>query len=331
MRRHHHLYEEICSFKNLLLATWKAQKGKRYKNSVSRFNLEIEKELVEIQNLLLRKEYQVGSYKQFYVYDPKKRLISALPYRDRVVQHALCNIIEPIFDRSFIHDSYACRKGRGTHKAVNRFTEFCRKNDYVLKCDIRTYFASIDHQVLYKLIKKKIKDPEVLWLIRTIIDSTPNPGIPIGNLTSQIFAGLYLNGLDHYLKEEIKCRYYIRYMDDLAVFDNDKGRLKGIKHSIGDYLVRLKLTMHPNKCHIFPAKDGVKFLGYKAYADHRLILMPNIKRFRRRMRKYTKLWRKGLVKMQKITCSIQSWLGYAKHADSYSLRRKLFSEIVIKG
>ena len=222
MKRHGNLFDKIISFENLLKASRKAQRGKRLKNSTANFNLRLEPELLKLQKELQEQTYQIGSYKRFYIYDPKKRLISALPYRDRVVQHALCNVIEPIFDNGLIYDTYACRKDKGSHRAVDRFALYCRKNKYTLKCDIKSYFASIDHKVLSEMIKKKIKDPDALWLIKLIIDSTPSPGIPIGNLASQIFANLYLNGLDHYLKETVKCKHYIRYMDDLIVFDNDK-------------------------------------------------------------------------------------------------------------
>lgn len=201
MKRHGYLFDKITSFENLLKASRKAQRGKRFKNSTAEFNLKIESELLELQRELQEATYRIGSYKQFYIYDPKKRLINALSYRDRVAQHALCNVIEPIFDNGLIYDSYACRKDKGSHRAVSRFAMYCRKNKYALKCDIKSYFASIDHGLLFDMIMKKIKDPDVIQLINLILDSTPSPGIPIGNLASQIFANLYLNGLDHYLKQ----------------------------------------------------------------------------------------------------------------------------------
>lgn len=326
MKRYGNLFEKLCSFKNLLIAVKKAQKGKRFKDSTAEFNLNLERELLKLQGELQDKTYHIGRYKQFYIYDPKQRLISALPYRDRVVQHALYNIIEPIFDKSFIYDSYACRKNKGSLKAVIRFTQFCRKNKYVLKCDVKSYFASINHEVLLKLILKKIKDPEVLWLIGLIINSTPSPGIPIGNLASQIFANLYLNELDHYLKEKIECRFYIRYMDDLVIFDNDKHKLRQIKKVIREYLGMLKLEMHENKSQIYPARKGVNFLGYKIYPSHRLVLSQNIIRLKRRIKRYFDFLGEGLIVSDKIICSMQSWLGYATHADSYNLRRRLLRE-----
>lgn len=326
MKRYGHLYGQVASFKNLLDAAGKAQRGKRFKESTAVFNLSLENELLELQSELRGKTYRIGKYKRFFIYDPKKRLISALPYRDRVVQHALCNVIEPIFDNGLIYDTYACRENKGSHKAVNRFAEYCRRNKYALKCDIKSYFASIDHEILSGMIERKIKDPDVLWLIKLIIDSTPSPGIPIGNLASQIFANLYLNDLDHYLKETLKCRNYIRYMDDLVVFSEDKDTLSMVKDAIKQNLKRLKLELHPDKSQIYITTKGIKFLGYKIYPTHRLVITQNIRRFRHRVKKYFGLLESGQITMTKIIRSVQSWLGYAIHADTFKLRRNILSE-----
>jgi retron-type reverse transcriptase len=326
VKRHTNLFDQIISFENLLLASRKAQKCKRFKPSVSSFNLELEKELLIIQHELKYQTYQPGSYKRFLIFDPKKRLISAAPYRDRVVHHALCNVIEPIFDKTFIYDSYACRKNKGTHKAVDRFTKFCRLNRYVLKCDISKYFDSVDHEILFELIARKIKDRKTLWLIKLIIASLNGQGgkgIPIGNLTSQFFANIYLNGMDHFIKEELKCEYYIRYVDDFVVLDGDKKKLHEIKAAIVDYVVRLKLKLHPAKSTVFPVTQGTDFLGYKIYPTHRLVRKSNVKRFIRRMKKYYEALLRGKIISEKISMSVQSWAAHAAHADSYGLLKKL--------
>ena len=268
MKTYNRLFNQICSFENLLLAARKAQDGKRFQEAVARFNFHLEPELYRLQEELQTRTYRPCPYHEFHIYEPKLRKISAAPYRDRVVHHALCNVIEPIFDRTFIFDSYACRKGKGTHKAVDRFTEFCRKSDYVLKCDIKKYFPSIDHGILKTLFRRKIRDTNVLWLMDLVVDfsnpqeglldeqgmarakkrrnipspdegadtvgetsrsrfplDSPSPdaegtvrrrGIPIGNLTSQFYANIYLNGFDHFVKETLKCRHYIRYVDDFV-------------------------------------------------------------------------------------------------------------------
>jgi hypothetical protein len=185
--------------------------------------------------------------------------------------------------------------------------------------------------LLYELIARKIKDPQVLWLVGLIIDSTPNPGIPIGNLTSQVFANLYLNGLDHLIKENTKFRYYIRYMDDLAIFDNDRDKLNMISGFITACFSGLKLKMHPRKCKVYETEKGVKFLGYITYPTHRLVVLSNVARFKRRIKRLVLLFKQGLITLRRITCSIHSWLGYAKHANSYNMRRRVFSEIKITG
>jgi retron-type reverse transcriptase len=327
MKRHGYLFDETTSFENLLKAAGKAQRGKRRKKSTAEFNLNLENELLRLQAELQNRIYRIGAYKCFQIYDPKKRLISALPYKDRVVQHALCNVIEPVFDRGLIYDSYACRKNKGSHRAVNRFTDYCRKSKYALKCDIKSYFASIDHNILFEMIKKKIKDPDVLWLTKLIIDSTSSPGIPIGNLASQIFANLYLNGLDHYLKEIIKCGHYIRYMDDLIVFGDDKHGLSEIMKATGEYLKRLKLELHPNKSRICLTASGIDFLGYKIYPTHRLVARQNVRRARKRIKKYLWMLNTRMIGWPTITRSIRSWIGYAIHADSFKLRRRLLGEL----
>ncbi len=348
MKTFKNLYGQICSFDNLLLAAKKAQKGKRYKNSVARFNIDLEKELVQLRRELVDQTYCPGKYHHFTVYESKKRLISAAPYRDRVVHHALCNIIEPLFDNTFIYDSYACRKGKGTHKAVERFTEFARKNRYVFKCDIRKYFTSTDHQILFGMFERKIRDQDTLWLIRTIIDSsdvedqeelfyfkgdnlfTPlerRKSLPIGNQTSQFFANVYLNEFDHFVKEALRCRYYIRYVDDAATLDNDKILLHEVRELFVDYLSTLRLKLHPDKSQIFPVEQGTDFLGYRIFPTHRLIRKSNVKRFRRKLKKLQQNYALEQITLPEINQRIQSWLGHAKWANSYHLRKEIFRNV----
>ena len=347
MKTYDGLYDQICSFENLWRSADQSQKGKRFQDCVARFNFNREREIFRLQEELLSGSYQPGKYHEFIIYEPKKRLISAAPYRDRVVHHALCNIIEPIFEKTFIYDSYACRVGKGTHKAVDRFTEFCRKNRYVLKADISKYFPSIDHEILKQLIRHKIRDSRALWLIDLIIDSS-NPqepvnnyfleddlfapikrrhGIPIGNLTSQFFANIYLNSLDHYIKEQLHCKYYIRYCDDFVILSDDKNLLYNYKEQIREYLVLLRLRLHPHKCQIFPVQCGTDFLGYRVFPEYRLVRGDNITRFRRRMCKLQEDYTKGKISLLNISQSIQSWIGHVSHADSYGLRKKLLGEL----
>jgi len=267
MKRYGNLFPQIVAFENLLTAAKKAQKAKRYKKNVLAFNDNLENEIFQLQEALNAKTYQPGAYTTFEIKEPKPRLISAAPYRDRVVHHALCNIIEPIFERTFVAESYANRKGFGTHKALQRFIQFARSNRCLLQCDIQKYFPSIDHAILKSLLRRKIKCPNTLWLVDTIIDNS-NPqvpvvayfpgddlltpqsrrhGLPIGNLTSQFLANVYLNGFDHFVKEKLKISQYVRYVDDFALFSDDYDLLKAARLAIEDYLVTLRLKIHPIK------------------------------------------------------------------------------------
>lgn len=353
MKTYNNLYGKICSFENLLKAAKKAELGKRFRENVARFNVNLEKELVQLRRELLNQSYQPGPYRHFIVYESKKRLISAAEYRDRVVHHALCNIIEPIFDRIFIYDSYACREEKGTHRAVARFSEFARRNRFVFKCDIQKYFPSIDHQILFDLIARRIKDEEVLWLIKVIIDSSDDlenqtityfpgddlltpierrKGLPIGNQTSQFFANVYLNEFDHFVKEVLRCPFYIRYVDDFVNLDNDKDKLHAIREPIEKYLAILRVRLHPNKSQIFPVEQGTDFLGYRIFPTHRLIRKSNVKRFRRRLRKYQRQYAAGELSIRDLSQRIHSWLGHASWADSYFIRKEIFENTVfVKG
>ncbi|MBI3398805.1 MAG: RNA-dependent DNA polymerase [Deltaproteobacteria bacterium] len=350
MRRYGNLFSQITSFANLYLASRKARKGKRLKDNVLNFEKHIEDELFRLQEELVSKTYTPGKYREFTIYERKPRKISAAPYCDRVVHHALCNIAEPIFEKTFVFDSYACREGKGTHMAVDRFTAFCRKNKYILKTDIKKYFPSIDHEILFEKIQRKIKCKDTLRLIKTIIihsnlqenvsdyfegDDLFEPfkrrrGIPIGNLTSQFFANIYLNDLDHYVKEVLKCRYYIRYVDDIAILDDSKERLWDIKGAIEKYLEKERLKSHPKKCMIFSVSMGTDMLGYRVFPAYRLLRKDNSMRFIRKLKNMSRLYREGILGWKDINPSVQSWLGHVKHADTYGLRKDIFSKILFQ-
>ena len=245
MKRYGNLWGEVIRFVPLLRAAEKARRGKRFRPSVASFHFDLEPELWKLHEELSAKTYRPGGYRTFHVYEPKKRLISAAPYRDRVVHHALTSVLEPIFERSFIFDSYACRKGKGTHAAVCRSQHYARRFQYILKADIKKFFPTMDHEILKALIARKIKDPKVLWLVSQIIDHS-NPqepvlewfagddlltpaesrrGIPIGNQTSQFFANVYLDPLDHFVRDRLGVGGYVRYVDDFLVFADDKNQL----------------------------------------------------------------------------------------------------------
>lgn len=343
MKTHKHLFDKIISFENLLLAAQKASQGKRKKRNVMRFNYALEDNLFQIQNELITKTYQPGAYHAFRIFDPKPRLISAADYRDRVVHHALCNVIEPIFNKGFIFDSYANRKDKGTHAGIRRAQKFLRANRYVFKCDIKKYFPSIDLELLKQEIRCKIADSETLWLIDTIIDGSNEQefvydffpgddlftslerrkGLPLGNLTSQFFANLFLSRFDHFVKEQLKVRFYARYVDDLLFADNDIRFLKGLIDPVQDYLNGLRLKLHPKKCHILRSDRGVPFLGQVVYPEYRLLKKQNVRRFCQRLKRLEWELEARTITGKQFNASINGWRGHACQADTFRLRQDL--------
>ena len=343
------LFDKICSFENLHLAYLKARKCKRYRSEILKFSYNLEENLLKLQEELINQTYQHGGYREFIVCDSKKRKIKAAPFRDRVVHHALCNIIEPIFDRGFIYDTYACRENKGTHRAIKRLEKFIKSVNstlreremnlrapkiYCLQCDVSKYFDSIDHQILFSLLRKKIADPKALWLIKIIVESSnkePGKGIPIGNLTSQLFANVYLNELDQFVKHQLRIKYYIRYMDDFLILHFNKKELHKIKNQIQMFLRdKLKLELHPKKADIFPVDRSVDFLGYRIFRNHRLLRKSSVKRFIKRVKIYRKRMENTLMTEEKFNQSLDSWLAYARFGNSWRLRQNLSEKLKVE-
>jgi RNA-directed DNA polymerase len=343
MKRHNHLWSAITSFDNLLLAAHKAQKGKRFRANVLEFNYDLEGNLLALQNQLNNRTYQPGAYRTFEIFEPKPRIIAAAPYLDRVVHHALCNIIIPIFERSFIRDSYANRVGYGTHRALQRFTKFARSSRYVLQCDIQKYFPSIDRQILKSLIRRKINCLSTLWLIGIIIDNgnyVPIPaqyfpgdtlltpvarplGLPIGNLTSQFFANIYLNGLDHFIQEQLKVPKYLRYVDDFSLFSDSPAQLGEARIKIEAYLATLRLKIHPIKSQIFETKHGANFVGFRVLPHQIRIRGDSLRRGCRRFRKNKQRVSHGRMKTLDFDKSTQSWFAHLQHGDTWRLQQTI--------
>ncbi len=329
MKRIGNLYNKICDFQNLHLAFHKVAKGRRYDPEVLKFKINLEENLIDLQNDLLNKTYVPAPYRTFTLYEPKERIIYVSAIRDRVVHHAVMNIIEPIWDKLFIYDSYACRRDKGTHAGVKKTVTFLRRalqewgRVYCLKCDVSKFFPSINHHIMLSIIGKKIKCQKTLWLFEQIIfanstnkDDPNSKNMPIGNLISQWAANLYLNELDYFMKHKLKMKYYIRYMDDFLVLHNSSGYLHSVKKSISDFLTnKLKLSLNP-KSDIFPIKRGIDFLGYRIWHNNILIRKSSLIRATKRFRKYSKLYRKGKITREKIQASVASWLGHCKHANS---------------
>lgn len=335
MKRYAHLWAEVISFENLWQAARQAQKGKRFRDNVLEFNYHLESELIRLQKELTKGTYQPGGYKTFEILEPKRRLISAAPYRDRVVHHALCNIIVPLFDRTFIHDSYANRLGKGNHRALQQFVKFSQANCYVLQCDICKYFPSIDRLTLKTLIRRKIKCPNTLGLIDLIIDSSPpqefrdnrQRGLPIGNLTSQFFANVYLSGFDRFIKEQLHVKNYLRYVDDFALFHSDQGFLTEARGAIESYLESIYLTIHPVKSQLFQTKHGSNFVGFRVLGNQLKIRGENLRRGRRRLKHMQKLCRLGKMERERLNLSLQSWFAHLAHAHSWYLRQKIMKTL----
>lgn len=351
MKTYKNLYPQVYAFENILLASRKAQLGKRSQCNVGRFNFFLEQNLVNLQKELQEKTYQPGLYQTFTIFEPKKRMISAAPYRDRVIHHALCNVIEPLIEPTFIFDSYANRKGKGTHRALDRYKVFASRNQYVLKCDIKDYFPSIDHEILKLMMRKKIGCMDTLWLIDRIIDNS-NPqkevchifpdddlftlierriGLPIGNLTSQFFANVYLNSLDHFIKEQLQCRYYIRYVDDFVLFSNDKKHLHNMLDEIKRFLQTLRLKVHNNKSKVFPVNAGIPFLGHKMYPDYSLLKSENVKRQKKRIHLRLSLLKQGKISVQQFQCGMKSWGAHARYSKTYHLRQHINDLLLEEG
>jgi len=342
MKRYGNLWDEIVDFGNLLLAAQKAQKGKRFRDNVLEFNYNRELELQKLQEELKSQSYCPAKYRMFKISDPKVRLISAAPYRDRVVHHALCNIIQPLIERSLISDTYANRQGYGTHRALRRFTAYARSSRYILQCDIKKYFPSIDREILKTLIRRKIKCDRTLWLIDLIIDRSNQQefvldyfpedtlltplerlkGLPIGNLTSQFFANYYLSGLDHFVKDRLRVSKYLRFVDDFALFSDDYQELSGAKLAIADYLATLRLKMHPIKSQLFETKYGANFVGFRVLGDRIRIRNDNLRRARKRFKRLRIAYDKGQISLVDIRKRISSWEAHLKHGDTYRLRQK---------
>lgn len=318
----------MCSFESLLRAYTRARRANPKSHDTLAFGWQLEKNLFKLRDELMSGSYKHGAYREFVVADTKKRNIKAASFRDRVVHHALCAVLEPVFERQFIGDSYACRVGKGTHAALRRLEVWLRRgNDsYVLSCDISKYFASIDHARLMEIIASRVSDTRIVrlcWLVVASAEDSPGRGIPIGNLTSQLFANVYLDALDHYAKR-IGIRRYVRYMDDFLIFGEDAASLHKIKSRIVEFLgSRLGLVLHPKKANVFPIVDGVPFLGYRVFRYYRLLRKSTVARFASRVRRYKLLLASDSLSPEAFYAGLQSWSAYASDAASYGLKRSL--------
>jgi RNA-directed DNA polymerase len=330
MRRHGNLFDQVISFENLVFASRKAFQGKKERHTVSSFYFNMENEVILLREELMANTYLPQDYRIFEIREPKIRKICSSDFRDRVVHHAICNLLEPIFERRLIYDTYACRKNKGSHLALKRCRQFTRQSHYFLKCDIKKYFDTVDHGVLKELLRRIIKDQRLLALMDQIIDhAVPgNPagkGLPIGNLTSQHFANLYLGELDHFLKERVRLKGYVRYMDDFICFADDKAELHRlldeIRCFVGD---TLKLELKEKVTRIAPVTEGVPFLGFRVYRNLVRLQRVNLVRFRKKMKKKEVAYQEGRLSQSELVKSANSMIAHVSHANATALRRRDF-------
>lgn len=349
MKTYNKLYKKLYSTANLNLAFKKARKGKSKRNYVINFESNLEKNIAILQRDLRLKKYNPTKLKKFIVRDPKTRTIHSSIFRDRIVHHAIVNLLNPIYEKIFIYDSFASRKFKGTHKAVERFEYFINKvssngqkinqpfnnnsiKGYVLKIDIKHYFATIDHNVLLNILKKNIQDEDLIWLIEIVINNFRNQskgkGLPLGNYTSQFFANIYLNHLDYFVKHKLKAKYYIRYVDDFVILHKNKDVLVEYLNKIEKYLKFLKLELHPDKSELHALRNGITFLGYSIFYHYRLLRQRNIRYFRKRLDEKLEFYRSGLINEKELKGFIDGWNGYSNFANSHNFNKKVIKSLL---
>jgi retron-type reverse transcriptase len=302
-------------------------RGKRKRKDVERFSLHLTDNILVLHHELVNKTYQHGPYRAFKINDPKPRDIHKASVRDRLLHHAIYRILYPYFDQKFIFDSFSCRKAKGTHRAINRFREYCRKVSqnhtrtvWILKCDIKKFFANIDHVILINILRRRVGDESVIWLLGEIINSfhtkdKPDIGLPLGNLTSQLLVNIYMNEFDHFLKRELKITYCVRYADDFVILHENKEYLENLLPKISNFLeTRLKLSLHPDKVFIQTLASGVDFLGWIHFPHHR------IPRTSTKRRMFRNLDQSGTKE------SLASYQGLLSHGNTYNLSKKLLTK-----
>ena len=348
MKRSGNLWPELVSWANLLAAAQTAARGKRKRPDVARFLLNLEPEVSALQRELALQEYRPGPYRTFWIRDPKPRMISAAPFRDRVVHHAVTTVLEPVFEPRFTPFSFASRKGFGQHKALCLAREACGRYPYVLKCDIRKYFPSTDHQILKELLARAIKCRPTLDLAGRIIDGS-NPqedaagyfrgddlftpferrrGLPIGNQTSQFFANVYLNPLDHFILRKLRPALYLRFVDDFVLF-GDKRQLAGMLPAIAEFLEGLRLSLHPGKSRVYRCADGLTFLGWRLFPERARLSRRNVIRMRGKLRTLSAQYHRGTIEFDDIRRRVHAWLGHAGFGDTWRLRESLFDSFTL--
>jgi retron-type reverse transcriptase len=342
-KRHHELFDRFANFASLHAAAKTAVRGKRRKPGAAAFFANFEREILELERELQAGTYRPGRYVEILVRDPKERLVSAAPFRDRVVHHALCSVIAPIFEAGFIANTFANRVGKGTHRAIASYERYRDRHAHVLRCDIFRYFPAIDHAILKTDFRRRIACERTLWLMDTIVDAsnaqepvelyfagddlfTPHRrrrGLPIGNLTSQFFASLYLDRFDHFVTQVLRAPY-VRYVDDFALFHDDPRVLDEWRVRIDQYLGGRRLRLHPRKTITLRTVEPAQFLGFVLLPGGRRLPEHNVARFCNRLRGLNDRWRAGTVCSTEIDAKVGAWIAHAEHANTWRLRQAIF-------
>ena len=338
-------YADLYRWDNLYAAYCQAARGKRGRGPAARFEYRLEDNLVLLQEQLATHTYRLGAYVHFFIHEPKRRLISAAPFRDRVVHHALCNVIEPAFEASFIQHSYANRVGKGTHRCLDACQGWMQRYRYVLQCDLRQYFPSIDHRLLQRALDRRIQDGDLRRLIALILRSGAGAlageydmvyfpgddlfavnrprGLPIGNLTSQFWANCYLNEFDHFVTRELGCSAYLRFVDDFLLFADDKSTLWTWKRSVMQRLATLRLTLHEGSAQARPTTEGIRFLGFVIFPTHRRLLRRKGIHYWRRFHHLLADYHSQRMQRPRLDASLRGWVNHVRYANTWGLRRAL--------
>lgn len=331
------LYGQIVSYDNIYAAYMAARKGKRYRGEGAAYGANLEENLINLHNHLLWQTWQPGKAREFRVFEPKQRDIQAPPFADRVAHHALVRVVEPAFERSFIHHSYACRKGKGAQRAVLAVQKMLRATQsknrggqiWVVKTDIKSYFASIRHDILFRAIERKVRCKPTLRLWRdmtTAYGYDHGVGVPVGALTSQLAGNIHLDQLDHAVTSGAGFGRYVRYMDDCVVITSSKSRAREALGLIGCEAAALGLRLNP-KSQIFPAHAGIDFAGYRTWSTHILPRKRNIKRARNMLKRVRNEFERGQIELKEVRCQLMSYLAYAKHCNAHNTTAAILSEL----
>lgn len=344
MKIYRNLFNDVISAENLFSAWDKFKNGKRNKKDVQLFEWSLEENIFKLHRELKSKTYKHSNYISFNISDPKLRNIHKAQVRDRILHHAVFRVLNPVFEAGFISASFSCRVGYGTHKGVGYLQNILRKASkngripcFVLKCDIKKFFDTIGHNVLLAILKKKIKDEDTIWLLKQIVSSFSSnhsllgieKGVPIGNLTSQLFANIYLGELDRFIKQELKVKYYLRYTDDFLMISENKEYLENIIPQIDNFLgEKLKLYLHSDKMEIRRHRQGIDFLGYVSFPRHRILRTKTKRRMFKKTRQRVEELKRGEISKESFNQTIQSYLGMLKHCNSHKLKNELLTKLI---